>query len=160
MPDLAPRIPIAPILPPALRPFAPQLEPALNRLLFPGGLLKGLAQARKGAAGPQFAQRLMEHLGIRFSCDAGDLARIPAHGTTMVVANHPYGIVEGLILSVLLDRVRPDWKIMANSLLAGVSEMSERMILVNPFETIDAVAQNRCSGWKREDCWPSFPPAR
>jgi putative hemolysin len=139
----APRIPLAPILPPALRPWAASLEPALLRLLIPGEVAEGFAEARRNGAGSRFAQRLLELLDIRFSLDDADQRRIPTTNSTVLVANHPYGIVEGLVLSVLLDGVRTDWKILANSLLSGIAEMREKLILVNPFESAEANRENR-----------------
>jgi putative hemolysin len=145
-------LPLAPILPAALRQWSRPLEPALYRLLVPPGVAKGLDEARKSGFGADFARRFLELLDIRFALDEGDLERFPAAGAAVVVANHPYGIVEGLILMALLGRVRPDYKIVANSLLASVAEVHAQTILVNPFETPEANAQNRgplreCMEW-------------
>src|SRR5215475_2214188 len=96
---------LVPVLPPALRPWADALQPALQRLLIPGPVLDCLEAARTGGAGAPFAARLLEALDIRFALDESDLLRIPTTGAAMAVANHPYGIVEGLILAVVLDRV-------------------------------------------------------
>jgi len=145
-------LPLAPILPAALRQWTRQLEPALYRLLVPAEVSSGLLQARSSGAGAHFARRLLSLLDIRFALDGGDLARFPATGPAVVVANHPYGIVEGLILMALLDGVRPDYKLVANSLLAGVTEVHAHTILVNPFDVPEASAQNRaplreCMDW-------------
>ena len=97
MQTAAPPIPISllPMLPVALRQWAQPLEPALWRL---------------------------DALDISFKTDNRDRKRIPVGGSAVIVANHPYGIVEGLILAALLDQVRPDWKIMVNSVLASIAE--------------------------------------
>ena len=139
-----PRLPfsLAPILPAALRGLAEPLQPALHRLLIPDEVMEGLETARRSGAGGAFVQSLLYNLDISFAVAEGDIARIPASGPAIVVANHPYGIVEGLILAALLDRVRPDSKILANSMLGAITEMRDRMILVNPFETPDAHAGN------------------
>jgi putative hemolysin len=71
-----------------------------------------------------------------------DLARIPREGPLVVVANHPFGLLEGLLLARLLDKVRPDVRILANSLLGFVPEMNRRLILVDPFGTKDSVRAN------------------
>ena len=66
---------------------------------------------------------------------AVDQARIPASGPVVVVANHPYGVLDGAILTVLLTRVRPDVKVLTNSLLADVPELRKHCIFVDPFQT-------------------------
>lgn len=105
--------------------------------------MSGLEAARKSGIGAQFARALLESLDIRFMVDADDLARVPAHGRAIVVANHPRGIVEGLVLMSLLDRVRPDVKMLANSLAGSIPEIRVQTILVNPFETRAAHIENR-----------------
>ena len=136
-------ISIVPVLPPAIRTWAQPLEPALLRLLIPGELMDSFEKARTAGGGASFARSLLESLNIRFTVDTSDLARVPISGPAIVVANHPYGFVEGLILAVMLDGLRRDYKIVANALLAGVAKMLDQMILVNPFETPSAVLENR-----------------
>jgi putative hemolysin len=41
---------------------------------------------------------------------------IPRQGPVIAVANHPFGLIEGAILTALLPSVRPDAKILANHL--------------------------------------------
>ena len=61
----------------------------------------------------------------------------------MVVANHPYGVLDGAILTVLLTRVRPDVKVLTNSLLGDVPELQQHCIFVDPFHTDRSVESNR-----------------
>ncbi len=61
-----------------------------------------------------------------------DLARIPAQGPVVVVANHPFGGVEGVILPALLGTVRQDVKILANYMLRPVTELRDLFIYVDP----------------------------
>ena len=42
--------------------------------------------------------------------------RIPTKDPAIVVANHPFGAIEGIILADILRSRRPDVKIMANHL--------------------------------------------
>jgi putative hemolysin len=145
VPTSAPQIllSVPPILPQTLRSWAEPLAPALHKLLIPTVVMGSFESARRSGTGARFARRMLELLDIRFWVDEGDLERIPAQGPAMIVANHPYGIVEGLILMAMLDRVRQDLKILANSLLGGIPELREQMILVNPFETPTAQNENR-----------------
>ncbi|HEY1496792.1 MAG TPA: GNAT family N-acyltransferase, partial [Candidatus Solibacter sp.] len=129
-------IPIDPRVPPAIR-------HALWRMLVPGQVMDGFDLARRGGSKAGFAQRLLEALNIRFQLDESDRKRIPATGALVIAANHPYGIVEGLILAAILENVRADWKIMVNSMVAGIAELRGHVIPVNPFDVREANVRNR-----------------
>lgn len=60
-----------------------------------------------------------------------DLARIPATGGALIVANHPFGILDGVVMGALLRRVRPDVKIMTHSLLSQPAPMHPYMLPVD-----------------------------
>ena len=138
-------VPIPPILPPPLNAWADPLGPALRKLLMPSEVLDSLEEARQSGTGMRFVQRLLDCLEIRFLVSAADVERIPARGPAVVVANHPYGILDGLVLIVVLGRARPDFRILANSWLRWIGELREQLILVNPFETGMASLDNRAS---------------
>jgi putative hemolysin len=63
----------------------------------------------------------------------GAIDDIPAHGPLIIVANHPFGIVEGPVLGALLERIRPDILFVTNSLLAELPELRPQLIAVDPF---------------------------
>ena len=78
-------------------------------------------------------QNLLAEMQVKLRVDAADTARIPASGPVVVVANHPFGMLDGVVLAVLLTRVRPDVKVMTNFLLQDVPELARHCIFVDPF---------------------------
>ena len=70
-----------------------------------------------------FADRALEALGIIIDVDENQLARIPQTGPVVIVANHPFGGLEGLILTTLLHRVRADVKLLANYMLRLIPDL-------------------------------------
>jgi putative hemolysin len=88
-------------------------------------------------------ENLLAAMRIRLRVDPADETRIPATGATVVVANHPYGVLDGAILTVLLKRVRPDVKVLTNFLLGDILELSSHYIIVDPFQSDRSVECNR-----------------
>ena len=82
--------------------------------------------------GQAFFTHALRVMGIRIDTPAEQIARIPATGPVVVVANHPHGLVDGMVLAELIGRVRTDYKILTRSLLTGVPEIGQFMIPV-PF---------------------------
>ncbi len=82
-----------------------------------------------------FAEKLLHKSVMNIELDylESDLEKIPKSGPLVVVANHPYGGVDGIALLALLKRVRPDVKLMANYILGGIPELHEDFFLVDPF---------------------------
>jgi putative hemolysin len=85
---------------------------------------------------------LLAQMRVELRVEAADTARIPATGPVVVVANHPFGMLDGAVLAVLLTRVRPDVKVMTNYLLRDVPELARHCIFVNPFQSDRAVRGN------------------
>ncbi len=75
---------------------------------------------------------ILRAMRVSLDIDAEALLRIPETGPLIVVANHPFGGVEGLLLASLLKRRRPDVRIMANHLLGQIPSLRELFILVDP----------------------------
>ena len=82
--------------------------------------------------GSAFWPKAVRHMGIRIDTPETEIARIPKTGPLVVVANHPHGLVDGMIMAELVNRVRPDFRILTRSLLTGIPEVAEFMIPV-PF---------------------------
>ncbi|HUA14891.1 MAG TPA: GNAT family N-acyltransferase [Verrucomicrobiae bacterium] len=88
-------------------------------------------------------ENLLSAMRVQLRVDAADQERIPEHGPVVVVANHPYGMLDGAILTVLLTRIRPDVKVLTNLLLGDVPELARHCIFVDPFQTDRSVEANR-----------------
>ena len=84
------------------------------------------------AEGQAFWGQALSLMKIPLETPTEQIARIPKEGPVIVVANHPHGLVDGMILAELIGRVRTDYKILTRSLLTGVTEIEEFMIPV-PF---------------------------
>ncbi|KMK66078.1 lysophospholipid acyltransferase family protein [Puniceibacterium sp. IMCC21224] len=84
------------------------------------------------ADGQAFWGQALGLMGIELRTPPEEIAHIPASGPVIVVANHPHGLVDGMVLAELIGRVRTDYKILTRSLLTGVREIEEFMIPV-PF---------------------------
>lgn len=88
---------------------------------------------RSGAPfGSPFWPKAIKHMGIRIDTPPEEIANIPATGPVVIVSNHPHGLVDGMILCELVNRVRSDFKILTRSLLTGIPEVEMFMIPV-PF---------------------------
>lgn len=97
-------------------------------------LLQMIRSFEKSGApvGVTFWSKAVAHMGIRIDTPPEEIARIPATGAVVLVANHPHGLVDGMIMAELVSRVRPDFRILTRSLLTGIPEIEEFMIPV-PF---------------------------
>lgn len=82
--------------------------------------------------GQAFFTKSVRTMGIEVLTPAEQVARIPPTGPLVVVANHPHGLVDGLVMGELIGRVRTDYKILTRSLLTGIPEIEEHMVPV-PF---------------------------
>jgi len=88
---------------------------------------------RTGApVGAPFWPKAIRQMGIRIDTPPEEIALIPPTGPLVVVSNHPSGLVDGMILAELVNRVRSDFKILTRSLLTGIPEVEQFMIPV-PF---------------------------
>lgn len=61
----------------------------------------------------------------------GNLARIPGAGGLLIVANHPFGVADGLVLGHLGMRLRGNVRVLTNSLLCRVPELEPHMLPVD-----------------------------
>lgn len=100
-------------------------------------------RARAQVGDSDFLDTALATLGVQVSIDPQRLAQVPEHGPLVIVANHPFGGVEGMALAQALRRRRPDLRILANHLLGRIPELDPLMIHVDPFGGASAAQRNR-----------------
>jgi putative hemolysin len=103
-------------------------------------LAKYYRQLGASTSSYDFTDRVLKFLNIGYHTIGK--GTIPSQGATLIVANHPFGGLEGVILTHLLLKVREDVKIMANGFLQRIPELSDIFLGVNPYEGTAATQQN------------------
>ena len=83
--------------------------------------------------GQPFWKQALDLLGINLLTKQSEIAKIPKKGSLVITANHPHGLVDGMVLAELIGKVRTDYKILTRSLLTGVKQIDQFMIPV-PFD--------------------------
>jgi len=116
--------------------FLPQASvsaiPVLAEKFFRVDKMRELYQRVQQSPEGRGLENLLAAMRVDLRVDAADAARIPATGPVVVVANHPFGMLDGAALAVLLTRSRPDVKVMTNFLLGDVPELTRHCIVMDP----------------------------
>jgi len=94
------------------------------------------------AAGRDFWQVMVERYGITLDVVGGSLTNIPANGPLVLIANHPYGILDGLMMGHILSVVRGDFRILANSVFKKAEDLNRIVLPVDFDETREAMRTN------------------
>ncbi len=90
----------------------------------------------------RFWAEMMRRTGMRMRLNPGAFANIPATGPLLVVANHPYGLIDGFLLCWMLSQVRPDFQLLINSVLIQAPETRPYMLPIDFAGTREAQATN------------------
>ena len=100
------------------------------------------AQGWREGEAQSFFHTALSALSIDLRYSEERLARISREGSLVVVSNHPFGVLDGIAMCALMERVRPDFLVLTNSVLMRAPEMRTRMLPVDFAETGEARRTN------------------
>ncbi|WP_084625774.1 lysophospholipid acyltransferase family protein [Loktanella sp. S4079] len=83
--------------------------------------------------GQDFWRGTLNVMNIDLQTPQEQLDNIPKSGPTVLVANHPHGLVDGMILADLIGRVRTDYRILTRSILTGIDQDAADFMIPVPF---------------------------
>lgn len=116
------------------------LENATGRLAL---IRRARGYEEEVAGGRDFWAVMCDRYGVGVDVIGGSLSNIPAEGPLVVVANHPYGILDGLLLGrILSDRRRGEFKVMAHQVFRRAPELDRILLPIDFSETREAAARN------------------
>ena len=111
------------------------MDPAIEKLLGLDKIKKAYSENLQGLDDLEFVKEAIKLVNARIRLKKKELKLIPKTGPVIIVSNHPYGGLDGLILYSILKEVRDDFKIMANSMLKLFPELQKHFLLVDAFNT-------------------------
>ena len=89
-----------------------------------------------------FFQAMAQQYGLSLEIASGSLQNIPKAGPIILVANHPFGILDGLIMGYILSEIRASFKIMAHQVFGKSTELKEYIIPISFDGTREAIELN------------------
>lgn len=92
--------------------------------------------------GRDFWKVMVDRYGLSLDVVGGSLDNIPREGPLVLVANHPYGILDGLMMGHILSTIRGDFRILANRVFRKADDLNRVILPVSFDETKEAVKQN------------------
>ncbi len=87
--------------------------------------------------GIEFIDEIINVLEFKIDIDENELKRIPQNGPVIIVANHPFGGLDGMLLIKYISLIRPDMKVAGNFLFQKVEPISDYFINDYPLKSIE-----------------------
>lgn len=97
---------------------------------------------RDVAAGRNFWTVMVERYGLTLDVIRGSLSNIPKEGPLILIANHPYGILDGMMMGHILSRTRGDFRILAHQVFRKAEDLNKVILPISFDETREAVKKN------------------
>lgn len=112
-------------------------QPHLKRLY-----LEFQEELTRGEGAGNFFTAGVEKLRLDLDFDEARLLAAPKSGPLVVVANHPFGVLDGIVICHLMLKLRSDFRILSNSALYRVPEIYQWLLPVDFTESPEALATN------------------
>ena len=107
------------------------------------GLIKRAKDYDKEVAkGRNFWEVIVERYNIEMNIVEGSLDDIPKKGPVVIVSNHPFGILDGLLLGYILSKTRKDFKIIANRVFRKAKDLDDVILPISFEENREGNIQN------------------
>lgn len=97
---------------------------------------------REVSAGRDFWEVMAERYRLSLELRGGTLESIPRDGPLVLVSNHPYGILDGLAMGLILSRTRGDFRILANRVFRKAEDLDRIILPISFDETREAQQTN------------------
>ena len=94
------------------------------------------------AKGRNFWEVMVERYNIKINLIKGSLEDIPKKGPVVIVSNHPFGILDGLLLGYILSTARNDFKIIANRVFRKAKDLDDVVLPISFEENREGNLQN------------------
>ena len=94
------------------------------------------------AQGRDFWQVMVDRYGLSLDLVGGALSNIPSEAPVILIANHPYGILDGLMMGHILSQARGDFRILANSVFRKAGDLNRIVLPISFDETREGVQTN------------------
>ena len=89
-----------------------------------------------------FFQSAIDLLCLEIQANEEPLKKVPKDGPVLFIANHPYGVLDGIVLTWLARKARPDVKVMANHVLCQAPDAQGALLPVDFSHTKEALETN------------------
>ena len=97
---------------------------------------------RDVANGRDFWSVMVERYGLTLDVVGGALSNIPKDGPLILIANHPYGILDGMMMGHMLSQTRGDFRILAHRVFRKAEELNRIILPISFDETKEAMKLN------------------
>jgi putative hemolysin len=96
-------------------------------------------------AGESFFEAAVRSLELDVRYDTHALAAVPKTSPVVFVANHPYGVLDGIVMAWLVSKVRPDFVVLTHIVLTRAPEAAGFILPVDFSGTEEAERTNLAS---------------